>query len=70
VSTTQQQSVTASSANPTSTPAGTAGRRLPTPSAGWTGTIVRVLFGLVFGVDAVLKWLPGYRHTYLAAGGN
>jgi thiosulfate dehydrogenase [quinone] large subunit len=29
--------------------------------------MVRVLFGLVFGVDAVLKWLPGYRHTYLAA---
>jgi thiosulfate dehydrogenase (quinone) large subunit len=43
------------------------GRRLPTPSAGWTGTIVRVLFGLVFGVDAVLKWLPGYRNTYLSA---
>jgi thiosulfate dehydrogenase (quinone) large subunit len=42
-------------------------RRLPTPSAGWTGTTVRVLFGLVFGVDAVLKWLPGYRHSYLAA---
>jgi thiosulfate dehydrogenase (quinone) large subunit len=28
---------------------------------------VRMLFGLVFAVDAVLKWLPGYRHTYLAA---
>jgi nitrite reductase (NO-forming) len=26
-----------------------------------------VLFGVVFGVDAVLKWLPGYRHTYIAA---
>jgi thiosulfate dehydrogenase (quinone) large subunit len=39
--------------------------RTPTPSAGWTGTTVRVLFGLIFGVDAVLKWLPGYRKTYL-----
>jgi thiosulfate dehydrogenase [quinone] large subunit len=43
------------------------GRRIPTPSAGWTGTSVRVLFGVVFGVDAVLKWLPGYRKTYLSA---
>ena len=25
-----------------------------------------MLFGLVFGVDAVLKWLPGYRKTYLS----
>jgi thiosulfate dehydrogenase [quinone] large subunit len=40
--------------------------RRPTPSAGWTGTTVRVLFGLIFGVDAVLKWLPGYRKTYLS----
>jgi uncharacterized membrane protein YphA (DoxX/SURF4 family) len=43
------------------------GRRIPTPSSGWTGTCVRVLFGLVFGIDAVLKWLPGYRKTYLSA---
>jgi thiosulfate dehydrogenase (quinone) large subunit len=42
-------------------------RRMPTPSAGWTGTSVRVLFGLIFGIDAVLKWLPGYRKTYLGA---
>jgi thiosulfate dehydrogenase (quinone) large subunit len=42
-------------------------RTMPTPSAGWTGTSVRVLFGVVFGVDAVLKWLPGYRKTYLSA---
>jgi thiosulfate dehydrogenase (quinone) large subunit len=41
-------------------------RRTPTPSAGWTGTTVRVLFGVVFGIDAVLKWLPGYRKTYLS----
>jgi thiosulfate dehydrogenase (quinone) large subunit len=38
---------------------------LPTPSAGWTGTTVRLLFGLIWGIDAVLKWLPGYRHDYL-----
>jgi len=41
-------------------------RRLPAPSAGWTGTIVRLLFGLIFGIDAVLKWLPGYRSTYIS----
>ncbi len=42
------------------------GRRLPTPSAGWTGTTVRLLFGVVWGIDAYLKWLPGYRHSYIA----
>ncbi len=40
--------------------------RLPTPSAGWTGTIVRILFGIIFGIDAVLKWLPGYSDTYIS----
>jgi nitrite reductase (NO-forming) len=35
------------------------------PSAGWTGTAVRLVFGAIFGIDAVLKWLPGYRHTYV-----
>lgn len=39
---------------------------IPTPSAGWTGTIVRLLFGVIWGIDAYLKWLPGYRHTYLS----
>jgi thiosulfate dehydrogenase (quinone) large subunit len=28
--------------------------------------IVRLLFGAIFGIDAVLKWLPGYRHTYIS----
>jgi thiosulfate dehydrogenase (quinone) large subunit len=67
MSTTEQQSRSPRSEAATSKPAGTTGRRTPTPSAGWTGTTVRVLFGVVFGIDAVLKWLPGYRHTYLAA---
>lgn len=44
----------------------TAGDGMPTPSAGWTGTLVRVLFGVTFGIDAALKWLPGYRHTYIS----
>ena len=39
---------------------------LPTPSAGWTGTIVRVLFGVIWAIDAYLKWQPGYRHDYLS----
>ncbi len=38
----------------------------PTPSSGWTGTIVRLLFGVIWAIDAMLKWLPGYRHTYLS----
>ncbi len=40
-------------------------RRLPSPSAGTKGTVVRLLFGLIFAIDAVLKWLPGFRHQYL-----
>ena len=36
------------------------------PSAGFAGTTVRVLFGIIFGIDAALKWLPGYRVTCLS----
>jgi nitrite reductase (NO-forming) len=39
----------------------------PTPSAGWTGTCVRLIFGVIWAVDAYLKWLPGYRHSYISA---
>lgn len=41
------------------------GRPVPTPSAGWTGTAVRIAFGVIWAIDATLKWLPGYRHTYI-----
>jgi thiosulfate dehydrogenase [quinone] large subunit len=27
---------------------------------------VRLLFGITWAIDAVLKWLPGYRHTFLS----
>lgn len=47
-------------------PALPVGNRMPTPSAGWTGTIVRVIFGVIFGINAYLKWLPGYRKTYIS----
>ncbi len=50
---------------PTSTDTADA-RNLPTPSAGWTGTIVRLLFGIIWAIDAMLKWLPGYRHMYIS----
>ena len=42
-----------------------AGERVPTPSAGWTGTVVRLLFGVIWAIDAYLKWLPGYRDSYI-----
>lgn len=29
-------------------------------------TIPRLAFGVVWLIDAVLKWLPGYRHSYLS----
>jgi uncharacterized membrane protein YphA (DoxX/SURF4 family) len=38
----------------------------PAPSAGWTGTSVRLLFGVIWAIDAYLKWLPGYRHSYIS----
>ena len=41
-------------------------KRLPSPSAGWTSTAVRLLFGVILAIDAVLKWLPGYRNTYVS----
>lgn len=42
------------------------GNRKPRPSTGWTGTIARLIFGVIFGIDAYLKWLPGYRSTYIS----
>jgi uncharacterized membrane protein YphA (DoxX/SURF4 family) len=32
-----------------------------------TGTlVVRLLFGAAWAIDAVLKWLPGFRHSFLS----
>jgi thiosulfate dehydrogenase (quinone) large subunit len=42
------------------------GRRVPSPSAGWTGTFVRIIFGVIWAIDAYLKWQPGYRDSYIA----
>jgi nitrite reductase (NO-forming) len=42
------------------------GRRLSAPSASRAATTVRLLFGVVFAFDALLKWLPGYRQTFLS----
>jgi thiosulfate dehydrogenase [quinone] large subunit len=28
--------------------------------------VVRLLFGITWAIDAVLKWLPGYRHSFLS----
>ena len=38
---------------------------MPSPSAGWTGTTARLLFRVIFAIDAALKWLPGFRETYI-----
>ena len=48
-------------------PAGASAVPGPKPSAGWTGTSVRLIFGAIWAIDAFLKWLPGYRHTYISA---
>ena len=31
----------------------------------WPNTVLRVAFGLIWLVDAVLKWLPGFRRDYM-----
>src|SRR5207247_6948112 len=36
-------------------------------SAQWPKTALRVGFGVVWLVDAILKWLPGFRSEYLDA---
>ena len=41
----------------------TAPRRGPV----WPQDAVRIMFGLVWLVDAVLKWLPGFRASYMDA---
>jgi uncharacterized membrane protein YphA (DoxX/SURF4 family) len=54
-----------------------AGSRI-TPTATWRGpqwprVALRIIFGVVWLVDAILKWLPGFRTTYeggLAYGGE
>jgi nitrite reductase (NO-forming) len=28
--------------------------------------VIRLLFGLIWGIDATLKWLPGFRDSYLS----
>jgi uncharacterized membrane protein YphA (DoxX/SURF4 family) len=35
-------------------------------SYGWGATILRLVFGVVWTINAVLKWLPGYRSAYLS----
>jgi len=39
----------------------------PTPhvSAQWQKSAARVVFGVIWGVDAALKWTPGFRQEYL-----
>ena len=32
----------------------------------WGPTILRLAFGIVWGIDAVLKWLPGYRSSFVS----
>jgi uncharacterized membrane protein YphA (DoxX/SURF4 family) len=36
-------------------------------SRSWPQDVFRVVFGVIWGIDAVLKWLPGFRSTYVAA---
>jgi nitrite reductase (NO-forming) len=37
------------------------------PHAQWPKTAVRVTFGVVWLIDAILKWLPGFRDGYTDA---
>lgn len=62
-------------ANPTSAngahPSTTSERTLETPEPPCTrripgGTVMRLVFGAIYAIDAVLKWLPGFRHTFVS----
>lgn len=35
--------------------------------SGLAGTCLRLGLGVVWAINAALKWLPGYRDSYLAA---
>jgi nitrite reductase (NO-forming) len=48
----------------TATPPAATGTR---PYAQWPKTTVRVVFGIVWLIDASLKWLPGFRDGYTDA---
>lgn len=36
----------------------------PTPIQ-WPKTTVRIIFGVIWLIDAILKWLPGFRSDYM-----
>lgn len=31
----------------------------------WPKTVLRVSFGVIWLIDAILKWLPGFRRDYM-----
>jgi thiosulfate dehydrogenase (quinone) large subunit len=37
----------------------------PMTLSGRAGSALRLGFGVIFAINAFLKWLPGYRHSYL-----
>jgi thiosulfate dehydrogenase (quinone) large subunit len=41
-------------------------RQKTRPLSGWGPTILRLAFGVVWGINAALKWMPGYRSSYLS----
>ena len=44
------------------------GDRQPRPALrSWPQDAFRIAFGLIWLIDAVLKWLPGFRSTYVSA---
>ena len=43
------------------------GETAPRRGPAWPQDAVRITFGLVWLVDAVLKWLPGFRASYVDA---
>ena len=36
-----------------------------TAATQWQKSAARVVFGVIWGIDAALKWTPGFRHEYL-----
>jgi len=40
--------------------------RVLAPLPGRASTTVRLIFGVILGIDAYLKWLPAFRNTYIS----
>ena len=49
---------------PASGPGHQVASRPPASPARWPAATIRLIFGVILGIDAFFKWLPAFRNTY------